>query len=181
KEGAMHVGRLAPEERVLAAVGERERDAAPTREERCRLLDARAHERVGVLEPGDADLELLERAERDRTESRHEGAHQLEAAGDARRERADVVVAGREREAALRRHEVERRLEPGDAAPGRRNADRAARIAAERELDLPGGDRGRRAAARPAGEASRRARVRHRAEVWVLRADPVGELVQVRL
>ena len=92
-----------------------------------------------------------------------------------------MVVARREREAALRRHEIERRLEPGDAAPGRRDADRAARVAAERELDLPGGDRSRRAAARAAGEPSRRARVRHRAEVRVLRADPVGELVQVRL
>lgn len=42
---------------------ERERDAAAAREQLRRLLNAGAHERLGELQPGDADLEVLERAQ----------------------------------------------------------------------------------------------------------------------
>src|SRR6185437_7473520 len=78
-------------------------------------------------------------------------------------------------------HEPPGRLEADDAAPGGRDADGPTRIRAERELDLAGGDGRCGAAARPAREPARVPRVRHRAEMRVLRRDPVCELVQVRL
>ena len=56
----MDVGRLAHE---VGTVRRRERqvDVPPAREQRSRLRDPFPHERVGVVEPGDSDLELLER------------------------------------------------------------------------------------------------------------------------
>ena len=92
-----------------------------------------------------------------------------------------MVEARREREAALERHEAEGRLEADDPAAGGRDADRAAGVGAERGVGKAGGERGGRAAARPAREAPRRDRVRHGSEVRVLRRHAVGELVQVRL
>ena len=143
--------------------------------------DPLADERVRLVEPGDADPELLERLEGGRLEAGGERAQQLGATVDRRRHRADVVVARREREDAAGGHEVVRRLEARDPAPGRRDADRAAGVGAERQLDVAGGDRRGRAAARPAGEPAWIAWVRHGAEVRVLRGDAVRELVQVRL
>ena len=60
------------------------------------------------------------------------------------------------------------RIEPPESVPSARSASPAASAAAL-------------AAARAAGEPAGRARVRHRPVVRVLRRDPVGELVQVRL
>ena len=155
EEAAMDVGGLAHEQPVLARVVEREVDRAAVREARRGLLDAGADERVGVLEPGDADAEIGERVERRRLELRRERPHELDAAVHARRDRADVVVARREREAALGRDEAVRRLEADDAAPRGGDPDRAAGVGSERELDVARRDRRRRAAARAAGEPAR--------------------------
>ena len=71
EERAVDVGHLAHE---VGAVGRRERqlDLAPAREERRGLRHALAHERLGLVEPRDPDLELLERLELDRLEARRE-------------------------------------------------------------------------------------------------------------
>ena len=92
-----------------------------------------------------------------------------------------MVVARCERENAVGGHEPVGRLEAGDRAAGRRDADRPARVRAERGVcDIRGECR-----CRPAAGASRgapgRSWIRNRAVVEVLRRDAVGELVQVRL
>ena len=69
EETAVDVRDLAHEEPVVVG-GEREVDRAPAREQRRRRLDARAHERVRVVEPRDADLDLLQRLELRRLRSR---------------------------------------------------------------------------------------------------------------
>ena len=75
---------------AYVAVGDRELDARRRGNARRRLLDPRAHERIGELRPGDADLELLERLERRRLEPGREHAEQLLAAGDVARHRPAV-------------------------------------------------------------------------------------------
>ena len=92
-----------------------------------------------------------------------------------------MVVARREREAAVRGDEVVRRLEADDAAPCGRDANRAAGVGSERELDVARRDRCGRAAARAAREPARIRGVRDGSVVRVLRRDAVRELVQVRL
>ena len=71
-----------------------------------------AHERLGLVQPRDSDLELLAATrDSDRLEAGRERRMQPLAALDRRRHRADDVVARREREAALGRDEAVRRLE----------------------------------------------------------------------
>ena len=74
-----------------------------------------------------------------------------------------------------------RRLVPDDAAAGGGDPDRAGGVGAERCVREPGGDRGRRAAARAARDAAGEAWVGHVAEVRVLGGRAVRELVQIRL
>src|SRR5690348_11256252 len=181
EEPAVYVRDLAHEEPVLGRIVQRQVDGPTVREERKHRLDARADEGIRVIEPGEADAQLTERLELDGGELRGERAHQVRAARDGRGDRPDVVVARCEREATVLGHEPPGRLEADDAAPGGRDADGPARIGAERELDVAGGDGRGGAAARSAREPARVPRVRNRAEMRVLRRDPVRELVQVRL
>ena len=122
-----------------------------------------------------SELDLLGRElRRDRLEERS-------AVGDAPRHRADVVEARCERKAARGRDEIERRLETDHAAARCRNADRAAGVGSERSVGEARCERRRGAAGRAAGDSAGSEGVRDGAEVCVLRRDPVGELVQVRL
>src|SRR5207244_6193377 len=99
-ELAVDVCHLSPED-APDAFWLREVDRAAAREARRGLLDARTDERVGVLDPGDADGELLERLQPSRLEPRDERAHHLLELSDGPRHRAGVVEARREREAAV--------------------------------------------------------------------------------
>jgi hypothetical protein len=92
-----------------------------------------------------------------------------------------VVERRRERKDAVDRDDAEARLEADDTAARGGYPDRAARVGAERAVDHPECERGRRPAARPARRPAGKGRVRHDAVVEVLRGDAVGELVQVRL
>ena len=180
-ELAVRVGDLAHEDRRATPrrAGGRRRGGG---EQRGRLLDPGADERVGVLRPGDR-RPRPPRATR-ACAARSPGAsasHHRRALLDRPRHRPGVVEARREREAALERDEPVGRLEADDAAARGRDPDRAAGVRAERGVGEPGGERGGRAAARPAGDAPGRERVRHVPVVRVLRGRPVGELVQVRL
>ena len=141
---------------------------------------AGADERIGLAEPRDAGAELRERDLRD-GEPGTSAAIIATAARDVCGHRPGVVEARREREDAVGRDEPVARLEADDAAAGGGDPDRAARVGAERRLGETGRDRRRRAAARAARGAAGRGRVRDGAVVEVLRGDPVGELVQVRL
>ena len=180
EERAVDVGDLAHEEAVSSPASGK--SIARRRGNRAAAASTRARTSGSAcVEPRDADFDLLQRLESRRSKAGHERVHQLLAALDRRRHRPDVVVARRKREAAVRRDEVVRRLEADDAAPGGRDPDRAARVGAESELDVAGGDRRRRAAARAAGEATRARRVRHCRRSAGSRRDPVRELVQVRL
>ena len=67
------------------------------------------------------------------------------AVGDRARHRPDVVERQLDREDPGVGHEAERRLVPAAAAPRRRQPDRAALVAAERQVGLAG-DEHRRAA-----------------------------------
>ena len=133
----------------------REVDRAAAREAGGSFLDPRADERVGVLRPGDRDLDLLERLERHGLEPGRERAHHRRALLDRPRHRACVVHGRRERKAALERDEPVGRLEADDAAAGGRDPDRAAGVRAERGVGEVRGERGGGAAARPAGDAAR--------------------------
>jgi hypothetical protein len=92
-----------------------------------------------------------------------------------------VVEGRREWKDALEGDETERRLEASDGATRGRNTDRATRVRAERRVREAGGEGRRRSSARTARDAPGGDRVGNGAEVGVLRRDPVGELVEVRL
>ena len=145
--------------------------------------DARADERVGVVEPGDA---------RPRSSSSESSAARLEARRRAppssrrtRRPCAPSAPRGRSSARAGSSPRARRArsvgLKPTIAAAGGGDPDRAARVGAERRVGEPGRERGRRAAARAAGDPARERRVRDRPVVRVHGRDPVRELVQVRL
>ena len=168
-------------ERGRRARPARETATAPLAEHAARRLDTCAHERLG---------RRSSQRDADRDPGRSIGSTSKPGTSasisstqprDVARHRPGVVEARREREHAVERHEPVRRLEAGDPAARGRDADRAARVGAEADVDEPGGDRRRRAAARATRDAAGRGRVRHRAVVGVLRGDAVGELVQVRL
>jgi hypothetical protein len=174
------VGDLA-HERIRRAVRLRKVHRAPAREERCRRFDPRTHERVALAGPRDRDRDLLQRLERSLLQLRRQRAHQLGAACDAGGDRPDVVEARREREDPVVRDEPVGRLEPDDPAARGGDADRPARVGAERDVgELRDHGRGR-PAARTARRPSRRARVRNGAVVRVLRRHAVRELVEVCL
>ena len=101
--------------------------------------------------------------------------------GDRRAERADLVEARRERDEPVARHAAVRRLHADDAAERRRQADRPAGVRSEPERREVGGHRGRAAARRTAGDATRVVRVRGRPERGVLGGRTHRELVEVRL
>ena len=176
---AMHVRDLAHEESVDA--GPRPLDVTPPGKMRGRFAHPRSDERLGSVEPGDADRHLLEVLERLATEVRRERLEQGGAVRDRAGHRADVVEARRQRETTIRRHEVVGRLEADDAAARSRDPDRATGIRSERRVGETRSEGGRRAAARAARDAAGCGGIRHRAEVRVLRRDSVGELVQVGL
>ena len=131
---------------------------------------------------GDRDPQLGERVEPRRLEARAPAPRiSSTQVRDVARHRPGVVEARRERKAALDRDQAVSRLEADDAAPGRRDPDRAAGVGARAP---PSASPAASAAALPPLEppATRPgARVRDGAVVRVLRGDPVGELVQVRL
>ncbi len=181
EELPVDVGDLAHEARVAGAVRERQLDRAAAREVGGGRLDPGAHQRVGPVDPGDPDGELVQRAELERRVGGRELGQKLLAGRDARRHRARDVEARRERPAAVDGDEPVRRLVPDDPAAGGGDPDRAGRVGAERRVGEPGRERGRGAAARAARDAPGRRRVRHRPVVRVLGRRPVGELVQVRL
>ena len=176
---AVDVGDLAAEG-VVEAVRERQLEPPPVREALRRGLDPGPDERVGELGPRDADLDVLERHLGRLEPGRQRLQHPL-AALDVAGHRPHMVVARREREAALGRHEAPGRLEAGDAAARRRDPDRAAGVRAERRVGEPGRQCRRGAAARAAGDPAGRSGVRHGAEVLVLGGRAERELVQVGL
>ena len=110
-----------------------------------------------------------------------EGAHQLRAAGDRAGHRPRRVEAGGEREDAVRRQQPPGRLEADDSAARRREADGAGAVGPEREVTETDGERSPVPAAGAAGDPTGVQRIHDRAEVRVVRRDPVGELVEVRL
>ncbi len=73
------------------------------------------------------------------------------------------------------------RLQPDDTAERRRDADRAAGVAAERERYLASSEHDGRAAARASRDPIERPRVVRRAERFVDGGDPPCELVRLRL
>ena len=163
--------------RAGTSIGSRVRERAPRLPRRAARTPA-----LRVVGPRDA-RRAGRRARRGlRREARRERVHHRHALGDRSRHRAGVVVARRERPAAVERHEPERRLEADDAAERGGDPDRAARCR------VPSA-----ASARPAASAAAEppleppairpgaTRVRHPAEVRVHRRDAVRELVQVRL
>jgi len=179
EELAVDVGHLAAEV-FVEALAERQLEPPPARESLSSRFDPRPDERVGELGPGDADLDVLER-DLGGLEARHERLQHPLAALDVACHGTCVVVAGREREAALDRNEPPGRLEAGHATAGRGDPDRPAGVGAERRVGQAGRERRGRAAARAAGDPSRRGGVRHRSEVRVLRGRAERELVQVGL
>ena len=84
-----------------------------------------------------------------------DGADVLEHA-DVARKPADHVEARPERQHAFGRNAPVRRAQSDDAAIACRNADRAAAVGAEREIDEPARHRRRRAVRRAARHAARR-------------------------
>ena len=121
-----------------------------------RRLDARAHERVGVLDATRRrPRRRRRRSPRPRTRARARSISSTQPR-DVARHRPDVVEARREREDAVDRHEPERRLE------ARRSPQHAAGMRIEppesvpsADVDEPGRERRRRAAARAARRAAR--------------------------
>ena len=95
---------------------------------------------------------------------------------DRAAERSGGVQRRRERHDAVPADSPVRGLQARDAAAGRRDPDRAARVGAERDRALARGDGRGRAAARAAGHVPERPRV-----VRSGGRDAVGELVRVRL
>ena len=174
----MDVGHLRLERRAQVA-GEREVHVLDVRQERGRLLDARAYERVGELRPGDRRAHV---AGCRPVHAEAERAHQLRAAGHRAGHRSRRVEAGREREDALRPAAGPSvGLKPTTPQQAAGKAHRAGAVGAEREVAEPGRQRGAVPAARAARDPRRVERVHDGAEVRVVRRDPVGELVQVRL
>src|SRR5690349_8634978 len=92
EELAVHIGDL-PAEGRADSVGEREVEASGVREERRGGFDSLPDERVGVLGPGDAYLELVE-LDLGRLEAGDEHFHHPGAAVDVQRHRARMVEAG---------------------------------------------------------------------------------------
>ena len=176
----MDIGDLSHEHRA-DVLHERKGEHAAARTELGRLAHARVDQRIGEVQPGDADHHLLQRIERRRREAVCERSHHLGALADRARHRPGMVEARREREAALERDEPVARLEAGHAAARRWNTDRAARVASERRVGEPGRQRRRRAAARAARHPPGRRGVGRGPVVGVDRGDAVRELVQVRL
>ena len=147
-----------------------------------RLLDVRA----GVLEPrgiGDraehADAQAGQRGRRSGHPDQH--LEHERALGHRARHRADVIEAGREREAPVDRHAAVRGLEPRGAAGRRGDADRAAGVGAEADGREAGSERRGAAARGAARDVSGAARVADRPVERVLARHAPGELVQVRL
>ena len=180
KQLAVRLGHLA-QEHAVHPLGQREVDRPPAREALRRRLHARPHERLGAVEPRHTQLELLERAELGPLEARRERLEHAHAAVGVARHRPRVIEARGEREAALERHEPVARLEAHHPTARRRDADRAARVRAERGVGEAGRERRAATRARPARRTARRERIGHVAEVRVPARDAVGELVQVRL
>ena len=176
----MHLGDLTHEHLQVAAAS-REVEPLPPREARGRRLDALADAPRGLVRPRNGDAKIAQRRLRRRLELRDERLHHGDALGDRSRHRPGVVVARRERPAALQRDEPVRRLEPDDAAVRGRDPDRAAGIRAERGIRESRRERRGGAAARAAGNASLANRIRNPAVVRVHGCDPVRELVKVRL
>ncbi len=109
------------------------------------------------------------------------GVQEPRGRGHVTRQRAEVrhpvPVVGQWRE----RHQPARRLEPDEAAPGRRDADRAGAVGAVRHPDHAGGHRGGRTTGGAAGSAVERPRVAGRAVVQRLGERPHHQLGNVRL
>ena len=109
--------------------------------------------------------------ERQRLERREilAGHHRvsLGAIGDAVRQRPDRVERGAQGKRARGRHPLAARLEADDAAQRRRNAHRAAGVAADGDLGHAVADRDRGARGRAAGHACAIARVGRRAEMRI--------------
>ncbi len=177
----MRVGDLA-HEHGPRAVGGGEVGRAAAGKERGRLLDSRADERVGVLRPGDGDLDLLEgverRAARSRARARASSRCTPPPSGPSARRGRGWARAGssprarRARSVGLKPTMPQQaagiRIDPPVSEPSAASARFAASAAAEPPLDPP-------------GHAPGRERVRDVPVVLVLGGRPVGELVQVRL
>ena len=114
-------------------------------------------------------------------ELRGDRLEERSAAGDAPRHGSNVVEARCKGKAARGRDEVEGRLETDHAATRCRNADRPAGVGPERSFGEARCQRRSGTAGRAAGDPAGSEGIRDGAEVCVLRRDPVGELVQVRL
>ena len=107
---------------------------------------ARTHVRILELSPQHADPQPVDRVQANRSVGEH--AEKGRRLLDRARQRAHVVAGRREREHPLDGYETERRLESDDAAVRSRDANRATRVRAERQVADAGGDERRRAAAR---------------------------------
>jgi hypothetical protein len=121
----VHVGGLAHEDGA-DPLRKRKVDLAPPREQLRRLADSRLNQGIRPLEPGDADLELLQRVEGLGLEAVGEHLEHLLTGADRARHRSRMVEARCEREHAVERHEPVARLEADDPAAGGRNPDRPA-------------------------------------------------------
>ena len=96
-------------------------------------------------------------------------------------EPAAGVEARRQRAGARQADRAVARADAEQAAIACRDAHRAAGVGAKREIDQTRGDRGGRAAARPAGEPVRRARIDRGALPDVLAGQAVGEFHRLGL
>ena len=92
-----------------------------------------------------------------------------------------MIERPRKRHDAAQAHAAVRRLESGDAAVRRGNADAAAGIRAQRGEAVAHGDRGGRSARRPTGNALQIPRVSHWSPITHGGRSAGVELVQVRL
>src|SRR4029078_12459538 len=91
-------------------VRDAELELSRVRELRGSLLDSSADERVGLVEPGDADHDIG-RLDLGRFEVRNERLHHPRAFGNVSRHRSGVVEARRERGTAVEPREPEATLE----------------------------------------------------------------------
>ena len=114
----------------------------------------------------------------DRIEQRISAGEQDSSIG---RQQPDGVERRRQRQHAGDVDRAVRRTPADDAAVAGRDADRAAGVGPERQLDQAGGDSGRRPGRRTARDVLRRPHVAWRAEVHVGARQRVGELIGDRL
>ena len=145
--------------------------------------DARAAQPVGLEKRsiGGRDVADAERGLRIVGVVAHGRVEHEREIGDAARHRAADVLGARQRHDAGAAGEPLRAADAGETVMRRRDADRAAGVAAHPDRGEIGGDGGAGAAARPARIAVERIGIAGLAEQRPHRGHAIGELVHVRL